>query len=1064
MTAIYPAALTVDDRTRPLATQQVPRFGWLLTVDREREVGQDHRRCEVGSGDRRDDAPDEGQAAYQIVVTDGSGDIVWDSGKVHSARQGHVPYAGAPLEPAAAYTWTVRVWAGDGDDAPSEWAPAESFEYGLRDEDWHADWIRRAPGGSGPLSQVDGAIRAAGGAATLLREPPSIPADCVVEFRVRVQIRSAGWVLRSVDGTGGYVWRLVPRQGLAFHVLRDGVLGPAEIVPVDVGRDQDHRVVVVARGGSFETSVDGVVVDRRHDGTYATGRFGLFQRDGEQAEFSDLTLRAADGEPLLGPPETSQLTAWDNTCRVRQIDEWTLARREFDLRDGELIRARAHIASHHHADLRVNGVRVGGRASFAYPGEGYYQVVDVTEPLAGSRRAVVGVLLHWYGNGQGRPAAEPGLLVRLVLDYADGARQEIVSDSSWTVCEGPYLQVGYRNDEGDPIEHLDLRRIPEGWDQPGYADDDWHHADVVGRHPVPPFTRLRPQEAQLAEVPVRPVALLTAKDGTPVADFGRVIPARPVVRFAAGVAGRLVRIRAGYNLTDVGRVATSNLLTQGTDMSLPCTQTDGPQTYSAFTHLGFRYLEIPDAGEELSVDDVSAVVVHAEPPSFLSAARFESSDSTLDAVFDLLRTSALYGIQEQFVDTPTREKGQFLADAVNISYATMAALGERTSTRQAIREFLASAERYWHADDERGRYNAVYPNGDGKRDIPDFSLMMPSWVRRYHLESGDVPLVQEAYPALCDTAGYVLRHIAPDGPCAGLVTELAGGGGPYLHGIVDWPAVGRFGYDMATAARTTVNAQGVGVLRDVAYLGRVLGRPEAEVALYDEQADRLVEAINRSLLRPDGRYTDGLLPDGTQSPHAGQHATSFAIAFDVARPEVWEPAADHLESLGMRQGPLTVHHLLRALGRVDRTDAVLRLLTNAEDLGWAKILADGGTFTWEAWTLDEGTNHSQSHGWGAQAAVDVLEFLLGIRVTSPGAERVEVRPPMCALTYARGAVPTARGMVSVDWERSGEEFRVRVDVPANVVATVRLPGPGGDDTAVEVGPGRSQVVRSANDQ
>src|SRR5690606_16855833 len=162
------------------------------------------------------------------------------------------------------------------------------------------------------------------------------------------------------------------------------------------------------------------------------------------------------------------------------------------------------------------------------PGEGYYQVVDLTERLADVRRAAVGVWLHWYGNGQGRPAGEPGLLVRIVLDYADGARQVVVSDGSWKVREGPYVQAGYRNDEGDPIEHLDLRAIPDGWDRPGFADDDWAPAEVVGPHPTPPFTRLRPQETRLAEVPVRPVALRIADDGTPVADFGRVIPARPV--------------------------------------------------------------------------------------------------------------------------------------------------------------------------------------------------------------------------------------------------------------------------------------------------------------------------------------------------------------------------------------------------------------------------------------------------------------------------------------------------------------------------------------------------------
>ena len=81
-------------------------------------------------------------------------------------------------------------------------------------------------------------------------------------------------------------------------------------------------------------------------------------------------------------------------------------------------------------------------------------------------------------------------------------------------------------------------------------------------------------------------------------------------------------------------------------------------------------------------------MVHGRHPDEGS---FSSSDPTLDAVFGLLRDSALYGVQEQFVDTPTREKGQFLADAVNISYATMALFGEHAYTAQALREFGWSA-------------------------------------------------------------------------------------------------------------------------------------------------------------------------------------------------------------------------------------------------------------------------------------------------------------------------------------------------------------------------------------
>ena len=82
---------------------------------------------------------------------------------------------------------------------------------------------------------------------------------------------------------------------------------------------------------------------------------------------------------------------------------------------------------------------------------------------------------------------------------------------------------------------------------------------------------------------------------------------------------------------------------------------------------------------------------------------------------------------------------------------------------------------------------------------------------------------------------------------------------------------------------------------------------------YGADADALAGRMNATLRRPDGTYVDGLLADGSQSLHAGQHATSYAVALGVA------PAADlpglgaYLGSMGMKQGPMTAHWLVEAL-------------------------------------------------------------------------------------------------------------------------------------------------------
>ena len=398
----------------------------------------------------------------------------------------------------------------------------------------------------------------------------------------------------------------------------------------------------------------------------------------------------------------------------------------------------------------------------------------------------------------------------------------------------------------------------------------------------------------------------------------------------------------------------------------------------------------------------------------------------------MMQRSALYSAQQQFVDTPTREKGQFLQDAVNESYGTLLGSAERSTTRKAIREFMASQSRYW----TDGRLNAVYPNGDGARDIPDFTEMFPNWVYRYYLTTGDGTLLADAHDTVQNVAEYVWRYV---NSTTGLVTNLAGGSGQYQYGIIDWPASQRFGYDTTTTARTTVNILAVDVMRSMANIAAALGRPATEVNLYQGRADQLTAAINSKLRRSDGIYIDGLSSTGAQSTHASQIANSYAVGFAVAPSSSWSQIATYLASLGMQQGPMTAHWLLKSLADSGATDQVIARLTDQTGLGWANILSQGGTYTWECWTAPA-DGQSESHGWGAQSLVNIVESLLGLKVTGPGASTILIAPPATGLTNANGTVRTERGNVQIDWQRQANGgLLLDVTIPVNVGATVVLP-------------------------
>lgn len=102
--------LQVEYRTTPLGIDVArPRFSWQMAAT----LGE--RGCE--------------QRAYQLVVKDARGQVVWDTGRVEAATSLHIRYGGRPLAAATRYSWTLNVW----DQARRRLTASSWFETGLMD-------------------------------------------------------------------------------------------------------------------------------------------------------------------------------------------------------------------------------------------------------------------------------------------------------------------------------------------------------------------------------------------------------------------------------------------------------------------------------------------------------------------------------------------------------------------------------------------------------------------------------------------------------------------------------------------------------------------------------------------------------------------------------------------------------------------------------------------------------------------------------------------------------------------------------------------------------------------
>jgi alpha-L-rhamnosidase len=718
------------------------------------------------------------------------------------------------------------------------------------------------------------------------------------------------------------------------------------------------------------------------------------------------------------------------------VEDYSLVRKQFMVGPSRVTRARAYVSAGQQYDLRVNGVIAAHGPSFAYPDEQYYETTDITRFLHAGARNAVGAITHWSLPGQGRPASVPAFIARITIDHADGKRQVITTNASWQTHAGPWIQGPPRNDEGNFVEHVDGRLDPVGWDTPGFDARGWRPAEVIGRHPAAPFTHLYAARTHIVGRPVKPVTLKRLPGGAYVADFGAVIAATPAITLHAGTPGRAVSVLGGYLVDPDGHVSKTRGIQQ-TDMHWYYDERAGDQEFRPFGYLGYRYLEIDNAGAGLTKADVLSFARHAAMPDE-NAARFDSSNAGLNAVWNLARHSALYASQEQFVDTPTREQGAFM-DPYDSS-VTMAAFDDRAMTFEALRDFARSQRRCW----PDGRVNVVYPNGDGCRDIPDSTEQFVGWVWQTYETTGDHAQLASLYPVVKNIADYVNRAV--DGH-TGLVTRLPGGGGDYHYGLVDWPPNMRYGYDMATAARTTENILAVNVFAKVADLAHALGRPSAEQRVQLDRAERLTTAIHRRLQRPDGVFVDGLEANGQPSTHASQLANAYALAFGIVPAAQQRAVADYVVHLGNAVGVSTFSVLLDALKAAGRDDAFVTALTDPKRPGYAHILAEGATYTWESWDARQ-TGDSESHGFGSTVLTTLQQDILGVRVTAPGGATIDVSTPAITPMHASGVVVTQRGRIPVTWDRAGPgKFALTITVPDNVVATVHVPVAAVDDVS-----------------
>jgi hypothetical protein len=307
-----------------------------------------------------------------------------------------------------------------------------------------------------------------------------------------------------------------------------------------------------------------------------------------------------------------------------------------------------------------------------------------------------------------------------------------------------------------------------------------------------------------------------------------------------------------------------------------------------------------------------------------------------------------------------------------------------------------------------GNFPACCP-AHRSRCIPEWSMYWPMLLWQQYLFSGDDTLLRAMAPRLTHFLEWIKTYQEPTtklvDPLGWRISDYAGGNLP------------NGGHNIATACQYYEN------LRIASRVFSVLGNT-IQSNEYLRQAEEVKAGINSNLF--NGKFYLARTDRKEMFPLASAWALRFDIEPAAAKSEVLAVMVKaEKPNIGGYGGDAFYSGLLNAGGG----DFAVR------DLGRYRSMLEENKANWESFGGGE-----VNHAWTAYPAYLFLKYISGIQPTSGGFATFDVRPETGGLTFAEGAVPTVKGLITTRWEKSPNgQFALSVAVPGNTRASIHIP-------------------------
>jgi hypothetical protein len=512
---------------------------------------------------------------------------------------------------------------------------------------------------------------------------------------------------------------------------------------------------------------------------------------------------------------------------------------------------------------------------------------------------------------------------------------------------------------------------------------------VVDRPDFRLFAQMAPLEREQAAL--KPVSV-TFTNGAWLVNFGRCLDGWPKLTMRANHAGDKVRVEY-FQMTGGRRFA-------GWD---EYTCRGGQETWDADggRHTTFQVLKITGYAGKLKAADVRGIWAYGDADV---AGRFRCSSPLLNDIYAMCERSARQNIQQGIISVDAdREQAAYTADSWNIGNVLLYNDRDTMMIDKVVRDYAG-------AQLTNGDFPCCSPALRFSR-IPEWSMYWPMLLWQQYLFSGDETLLREMTPRLTRFLDWIKTY-------QDATNKLIN---PPGWRITDW-AGSRLtpsgGYNIATACQYYEN------LRIASRIFSVLGQTAVSDD-YAREAGEVKAGINANLFSGEYYYVR------TDEKAMYPLASAWPLRFDL------EPAGAKARILAAIEEAGTPS--LGGYGGDAFYSGVLNAGGGAwvvKDLARYRPMLEGNQANWESFN----TRMEVNHAWTAYPAYIFLKYICGIQPTSGGFATFEVRPETGGLTFAEGAVPTVKGLISTRWEKGAHgQFYLSVSAPANTRATIYLP-------------------------